>query len=106
PYLALLRADDRSLIWETLGDPGDQAAGVVRAPWPYESIIMVGSRLTSVNPSRYDMLVKGYTTGGSVWVDVLKAPFAADEIDKDEFNLRTELALAVDINPDTLEVIV
>jgi hypothetical protein len=106
PYLALLRADDRSLIWETLGDPGDQAAGVARAPWPYENIIMVGSRLTSVNPPRYDMLVKGYTTGDSVWIDVLKAPFAVDELNNDEFNHYSERALAVDINPDTLEVIV
>ena len=106
PYLALLRADDRSLIWETLGDPGDQAAGVARAPWPYENIIMVGSRMTSVNPPRYDGLVKGYTTGGSVWVDVLKAPFTLDEFDQDILKIRNEHVLAVEINPDTLEVIV
>lgn len=106
PYLALLRADDRSLIWETLGDPGDQAAGVARAPWPYENIIMVGSRLVSENPPRYDGLVKGYTTGGSVWVDVLKAPFTPDEFDQDNFQVRKEHAFAVDVNPDTLEVIV
>ena len=106
PYLALLRADDRSLMWETLGEPGDQAAGVARAPWPYENIIMVGSRLTSVNPPRYDGLIQGYSTGGSVWVDVLKAPFTEDEFDQDKFQVRNEHALAVDINPDTLEVIV
>ena len=106
PYLALLRADDRSLIWETLGDPGDQAAGVARAPWPYENIIMVGSRLTSVNPPRYDGLVQGYTTGGSVWVDVLKAPFTEEEVVKDKFNQFVEHAHAVGINSDTLEVLV
>lgn len=106
PYLALLRRDDRSLIWETTGALGDQAAGVVRAPSPYENIIMVGSRLTSVNPLRYDGLVQGYTTGGSVWEDVLRAPFTADELNKDPFNEYNEHALAVDINSDTLEVIV
>ena len=106
PYLALLRADDWSLIWETLGDPGDQAAGVVRVRWPYENIIMVGSRLTNENPARYDALVKGYTTTGVIWTDVLKAPFTLDEFHKDIPNENSEHALAVDINPDTLEVIV
>jgi hypothetical protein len=106
PYLALLRADDRSLMWETLGDSGDQAAGVARAPWPYENIIMVGSRLTSENPAHYDGLVKGYTTTGSVWEDVLKAPLTPDEFNQDDFQIRSEHALAVDVHPDTLEVIV
>lgn len=106
PYVGLLRGDDRSLIWETLGELGDQAAGVVRVRWPYENIIMVGSRLTNANPPRYDALVRGYTTTGVIWEDVLRAPFTPDELSKDEFNMYREHALAVDINPDTLEVIV
>lgn len=107
PYLALLRADDLSLIWETTGDLGDEVAGVTWVPWPYERIVMVGSRRTSENPIRYDGLVKGYTTTGVVWTGkMLQAPFTADEASKDEFNLRSEKVLAVDINPDTLEVLV
>lgn len=107
PYLALLRADDLSLIWETTGDLGDEATGVTRVPWPYEHIVMVGSRRTSENPSRYDGLVKGYTTTGVVWVDdKLRAPFTADEAFKDKFNQLSEKAFAVEINPDTLEVLV
>ena len=106
PYLALLRADDLSLIWETTGDFGDEVAGVTRVPWPYENIIMVGSRRTSQNPLRYDGLVRGYSTIGSVWEDVLAAPLVPEEAFKDELNTRSEKALAVDINPNTLEVLV
>ena len=107
PYLALLRADDLSLIWETTGDLGDEVAGVTWVPWPYERIVMVGSRRTNKNPIRYDGLVKGYTTTGVVWTGkMLRAPFSADEAFKDEFNKSSEKALAVDVNPDTLEVLV
>ena len=105
PYLALLRADDLSLIWETTGELGDEVAGVTRVPWPYEHIIMVGSRRTSKNPLRYDGLVQGFTTLGSTWVDVLGAPFMVDEPIPDDFNLRNEKVLAVDVNPDTLDVL-
>lgn len=105
PYVALLRSDG-SLIWETTGELGDEAAGVTRVPWPYEHIVMVGSRRTSKNPVRYDGLVKGYTTTGVVWEDVLGAPFMADGEDPDDVNVRSEKLLAVDVNPDTLEVLV
>lgn len=104
PYLALL-SPGGSLLWERPGDLGDQATGVARVRWPYETIVMVGTRLTSANPPRYDGLVQGYKTNGSRWVDVLRAPFTADEFNKDEANGRTEKALAVVFNTDSDELL-
>lgn len=105
PYVALLTPEG-SLIWETTGELGDQAAGVAKVRWPYERIVMVGSRLTNANPPRYDGLVIGFHEQTSPWLDVLKAPFTADEEHKDVPNDLTEKVLAVLTDPDTAEVFV
>ncbi|WAS90900.1 hypothetical protein [Nannocystis punicea] len=105
PYVALLTPEG-SLIWETTGELGDQAAGVAKVRWPHERIVMVGSRLTNANPPRYDGLVIGFHEQTSPWVDVLKAPFTANEAHKDIPNDRSEKVLAVLADPDTAEVFV
>lgn len=104
PYLALMRSDG-VLLWETIGELGDEAAGVTRVPWPYEHIVMVGSRRTNLDPPRYDGLIKGYAKTGAAWKDIIQAPLAADE-EADEKNHRSEKLLAVDFHPDTLELLV
>ncbi|MCY0989518.1 hypothetical protein OV203_20425 [Nannocystis sp. ILAH1] len=104
PYVALLTPEG-SLIWETTGELGDQAAGVAKVRWPYERIVMVGSRLTNANPPRYDGLVIGFHEQTSPWLDVLKAPFAADEV-ADIPNKYSERVLAVLADPESAEVFV
>lgn len=105
PYVALLTPAG-SLIWETTGHLGDLASGVAKVRWPYERIVMVGSRITSENPLRYDGLVVGFHELTNPWVDVLKAPFTAGEPWEDGPNENSERVLAVVADPETAEVFV
>lgn len=89
PYAALLTPTG-SRIWEHVGAVGDELAGVAAARFPYENIVVAGSRLIAENPSRYDGVVWSHVPStDSVTEHVLHAPLQADEFkDLNTTNLR------------------
>jgi len=98
-YVALLNTDGARL-WEKLGAPGDEVAGVGASKGNFGNrVFVVGSRRTSDNPVRTDGVVWVYQwIDGEVYVQpptVLRAPFTPDEFDPDQFNERSEWARAV-----------
>lgn len=99
-YVALLNADGARL-WEKVGQPGDEVAGVGASKGSYSNrVFVVGSTRTSDNPVRTDGMVWVYqwTEGEDVYVQPptkLRAPFTPDEPNPDQFNDRSEWARAV-----------
>jgi len=99
-YVALLNADGARL-WEKVGQPGDEVAGVGASKGSYSNrVFVVGSTRTSDNPVLTDGMVWVYqwTEGEDVYVQpptVLRAPFTPDEFDPDQFNDLSEWARAV-----------
>jgi hypothetical protein len=98
-YVALLNSEGARL-WEKVGLPGDEVAGVGASRANFSNrVFVVGARRTSDNPVRTDGMVWVYdATGDEVYVQpptVLRAPFTPDEFDPDQFNARSEWARAV-----------
>ena len=99
-YVALLNSDGARL-WEKLGQPGDEVAGVGASKGSYSNrVFVVGSTRTSDNPVLTDGMVWVYqwTEGEDVYVQpptVLRAPFTPDEFDPDQLNKLSEWARAV-----------
>jgi hypothetical protein len=99
-YVALLNTDGARL-WEKVGQPGDEVAGVGASKGSYSNrVFVVGSTRTSDNPVRTDGMVWVYqwTEGEDVYVQpptVLRAPFTPDEPDLDPDNAHSEWARAV-----------
>jgi len=98
-YVALLNAEG-SRLWEKLGAPGDEVAGVGASKGNFGNrVFVVGSRRTSDNPVRTDGMVWVYQwADGEVYVQpptVLGAPFTPDEVDPDLLNNFSEWARAV-----------
>jgi hypothetical protein len=98
-YVALLNSEGARL-WEKVGQPGDEVAGVGASRANFSKrVFVVGARRTSNNPIRTDGMVWVYdATGGEVYVQpptVLRAPFTPDEFDPDPDNARSEWARAV-----------
>lgn len=79
PYVALLTPTG-SRIWEHVGAVGDELAGVAAARFPYENIMVAGSRLIAENPPRYDGVVWSHVPStDSVTEHVLHGPLQPDE---------------------------
>jgi hypothetical protein len=102
-YVALLNAEG-SRLWEKVGAPGDEVAGVGASKGRYSNrVFVVGSRRTSDNPVRTDGMVWVYQwADGQVYVPpptVLRAPFKPDEVDPDLLNNFSEWARAVMVDP-------
>ncbi|MBL9101551.1 MAG: hypothetical protein JNL82_11370 [Myxococcales bacterium] len=103
-YVALLNAAG-SRLWEKVGVPGDEVAGVGASKGSYSNrVFVVGSRRTSDNPVLTDGMVWVYqwTEGEEVYVQpptVLRAPFTPDEFDSDPDNNFSEWARAVVVDP-------
>jgi hypothetical protein len=103
-YVALLNAAG-SRLWEKVGAPGDEVAGVGASKGSYSNrVFVVGSRRTSDNPVLTDGMVWVYqwTEGEDVYVQpptVLRAPFTPDEFDSDPDNNFSEWARAVVVDP-------
>ena len=98
-YVALLNSEG-SRLWEKVGQPGDEVAGVGASKGNYSNrVFVVGARRTSDNPIRTDGMVWVYQADGEdVYVQpptVLRAPFTPDEFDLDPDNARSEWARAV-----------
>ncbi len=99
-YVALLNADGARL-WEHVGQPGDEVAGVGASKGGFSNrVFVVGATRTSDNPVLTDGMVWVYqwTGGEDVYVQpptVLRAPFTPDEFDPDLDNLLSEWARAV-----------
>lgn len=99
-YVALLNSEG-SRLWEKVGQPGDEVAGVGASKGNYSNrVFVVGSRRTSDNPVLTDGMVWVYqwTEGEDVYVQpptVLRAPFTPDEVDPDQLNKLSEWARAV-----------
>ncbi len=109
-YVVLLNSEG-SRLWEKLGAPGDEVAGVAASKGNFGNrVFVVGSRRTSDNPVLTDGMVWVYqATDGEVYVQpptVLRAPFTPDEFDPDNDNDLSEWvrAVVVDAAGDALVV--
>ncbi|MDC0669204.1 hypothetical protein [Nannocystis radixulma] len=106
PYLALL-SPEGSAIWEYLGSPGDEIAGVATARAPDEHLLAVGSRVTSLEPISHDAIVWSHTpTVNLTVVNVLSAPLQDDEA-PDETNTLSERLRGIALHPseDTMVLV-
>nr|WP_293175527.1 hypothetical protein [Nannocystis sp.] len=104
-YVVLLNPGG-SLLWEKLGQVGDEVTGVAAATAQFKNrVFVVGSQQTSDVPVRTDAAIWTYLAiDGAVSIGsslTLKAPFTPDEFDPDVNNKYSERVRAVVLQPDT-----
>lgn len=108
-YVALLNSTG-SLLWEKAGQVGDEFTSVAAGTAQFSNRVLVGgAQRTSDNPVRTDGAVWVYIADGqSVYSQppyTLRAPFAADESDKDVDNEQSEWVRALVLQPGTNNVL-